>query len=597
MINKKTMVIIVCTLIIMTSVFIVKSHNDNSIQKIAPNIAHPLSSTTWLQLTKLRSPGSVGDGFGCSVSISGGTVLIGTAGTDNNTGSAYVFTRTVNGWTQQAELFASNGQPGDYFGISVFLSGDTALIGAIGYPAYYGYGTTYVFTRTGASWTQQAQLNASDATAGDTFGISVSLSGDTALIGAAYRENANGSAYVFTRTGSSWTQQAELTATGGVPGLFGYAVSLSGDTALIGAYAYQDFTGKAYVFTRSGSNWTQQAQLEASDGAPSDCFGGTVSVYGDTALIGAYTHYGAGSAYVFTRTGTSWVQQAELHASDGASWDAFGWSVYLSHDVALIGAPGCSKNRNYRGAVYVFTRTGNQWVQQQKLRASDGVEGDGFGSCEALDNLTAVISALYDDDKGSVYIFINEKPPNAPMIYGPANGKPKQSYDYMFNSTDPNYDNVSYFIDWGDNTTSGWIGPYVSGVAITQSHTWSKKGTYTIKAKAKDVFGNESGWGTFIVTIEGEGPILKIQNVTGGLLKAKTFIKNIGDAPATSIYWTFGSANGTIPSLVPGQEQKIASRMLIGFGKKVLKITARCAGSSDSKDQVVTLILIFVLIR
>ena len=150
-----------------------------------------------------------------------------------------------------------------------------------------------MFTRTGTTWTQQAKLLASDGAAGDRFGI-VSLSGDTALIGAHYDDDNgidSGSAYVFTRTGTTWTQQAKLLASDGAAGdHFGASVSLDGDTALIGAHRMMTTeldSGSAYVFTRTGTTWTQQAKLLASDGAAGDWFGATVSLYGDTALIGA----------------------------------------------------------------------------------------------------------------------------------------------------------------------------------------------------------------------------------------------------------------------------------------------------------------------
>lgn len=216
-------------------------------------------------------------------------------------------------------------------------------------------------------------------------------------------------------------------------------------------------------------------------------------------------------------------------------------------------------------------------------------------------NATVISNESLDVPKNTpchvdVYFRFPNRPPKLPTITGPVNAKIKVATAYNFTTIDPDGDNVSYFIDWGDGTNSSWIGPYSSGATVTQSHTWTTKGIYIIEAKAEDIYGYESDWGTFIVTIEGV-PILKIQNVTGGLLKAKTSIKNIGTDPATNIHWTFGSANGTISSLVPGQERKITSGMLIGFGKKVLKITANCTGRSDSKDQDVMLIFIFILIR
>ena len=212
---------------------------------------------------------------------------------------------------QIAKLLASDGAANDNFGITVSLSGDTALVGAWdgGFNGS-GFGDAYVFTRSGGSWSQQAKLTASDAAAYDEFGGAVFLSGDTALVGA-YKDDDNGtdsgSVYVFVRSGSSWSQQAKLSASDGAASdNFGTSVSLSGDTAIVGANQDDDDglnSGSAYVFTRSGSSWSQQAKLTASDGAFSDLFGVSVSVSSDTALVGSYYDddggSAAGSAYIF----------------------------------------------------------------------------------------------------------------------------------------------------------------------------------------------------------------------------------------------------------------------------------------------------------
>jgi hypothetical protein len=275
-------------------------------------------------------------------------------------------------WTEKQKFLASDAAAGDYFGGSVSLDGDTALIGAA-WDDDNGIssGSAYVFTRTGTNWTQQAKLLASDGVTGDYFGVSVSLSGDTALIGADGDDDngaSSGSAYVFTRTGTTWTQQQKLTASDGVAeDRFAGSVSLAGDTALIGAYRDDDNgvdSGSAYVFTRTGTTWTQQQKLTASDGVAEDRFAGSVSLAGDTALIGAYRDddkgVDSGSAYVFTRTGTTWTQQQKLTASDGVAEDYFGFSVSLAGDTALIGAPLAGNNGV--GSAYVFTRTGNTWI-------------------------------------------------------------------------------------------------------------------------------------------------------------------------------------------------------------------------------------------
>jgi hypothetical protein len=385
------------------------------------------SGASWTQQAKLTAgDGAVEDYFGRSVSISGETALVGAYQDDDNgfsSGSAYVFTRSGASWTQQAKLIAGDGAADDRFGCSVSISGDTALVGAYLDDNNKGgdSGSAYVFTRSGASWTQQAKLTAGDGAASDQFGSSVALSGDTALVGAYLDDNNkgpnSGGAYVFIRSGASWTQQAKLTAGDGAAyDYFGISVTLSGDTALVGASQDDDKgadSGGAYVFTRSGASWTQQAKLTAGDGAATDYFGSSVGLSGDTALIGAYydddNGTNSGGAYVFTRSGASWTQQAKLVAGDGAAYDYFGSSVGLSGDTALVGAYGDDDKGSNSGSAYVFTRSGASWTQQAKLVAGDGAVTDYFGISVALSGDTTLVGAIWDDDKvlssGSAYVF------------------------------------------------------------------------------------------------------------------------------------------------------------------------------------------------
>jgi hypothetical protein len=497
--KTKLISIVVCTLVIVTAVPTVSPLHLGTVSKIGLNGSQPCSRSDWIQLQKLlASDGAENDQFGYSVSVSGDTALIGSRYGNSIKGAAYVFTYSGSTWKQQAELTASDGVLGDLFGHSVCVSGDTALIGA--YVHNSSKGAVYVFTRSGSSWTQQAELTTSDS---GGFGYSVSLSGDSALISAPGSDSGKGAAYVFTCSGSSWIQQAELAASDGAANdSFGVSVSLSGDTALIGAYGCNVKMGAAYVFTWSGSNWSQQAKLTASDGEIDDLFGYSVSVSSDTACIGApgwpYDNL-KGAVYMFAHSGSNWSQQAKLIASDGNYGDSFGDSVSVSGDTALIGAPWCD---NWIGATYVFSRSSSNWTQQAKLTASDGAAYDEFGHSVCVSGDTALIGARgYEYTKGAVYVFISEQPPTTPTISGPTTGKVSHRYDFTFNSTDPNGDNVWYYIDWGDNTSSRWHGPFSSGVAVTQSHTWTTKGPYIIKAKAKDIYGNESGWGTLSVTM------------------------------------------------------------------------------------------------
>ncbi|MDY0068217.1 MAG: FG-GAP repeat protein, partial [Steroidobacteraceae bacterium] len=286
-------------------------------------------------------------------------------------------------FTQLGKLTAADGAPNDQFGYSVALSGDgdTAVIGApyAGFDGKPQAGAAYVFTRNGASWSQQAKLIAADAMSFDHFGSSIALSsdGDTALIGAPEANlsgtNDAGAAYVFTRNGVSWSQQAKLTAAPFATNeKFGRSVALSGGTALVGAPG----VGLTYVFGRDGASWSQEKILTGDDGT--DGFGYSVSLSGDTALIGAYQSSpdgksGAGAAYVFVRDGGFWNKLPKLTATDGAPNDNFGHSVSVSgNNTVLIGAAFADPNAKVdAGAAYIFTRSGAVWSQRAKLTAAD----------------------------------------------------------------------------------------------------------------------------------------------------------------------------------------------------------------------------------
>jgi hypothetical protein len=333
--------------------------------------------------------------------------------------------------TQQQKLEASDAGEVDQFGSSVAISGDTVVIGSPMDDGAAGVdqGSAYVFVRSGAVWSQQQKLEASDASARDFFGNSVAISGDTVVVGAplddAVGDEGQGSAYVFVRNGGVWSQQQKLVASdAGLADLFGQAVAISGETVVVGA-PFNDGAGgfgfdqgAAYVFVRSGGVWSQQQKLEASDPGERDNFAfQSVAISGDTVVIGSLFDDGAagfeqGSAYVFVRSGGVWSQQQKLVASDAEGGDVFGISVAISGDTVVVGAwldDGAAGVD--QGSAYVFVRSGGVWSQQQKLVASDAGAGDGFGLSVAIRGDTVVISAVIDDgpagaDQGSAYVFV-----------------------------------------------------------------------------------------------------------------------------------------------------------------------------------------------
>jgi FG-GAP repeat len=390
--------------------------------------AVPLVHAQQNEIAKLLAEdGTAGDSFGWSVSIDGDTAIIGAFNDDDSgtdSGSAYVFTRSEGGWTQQAKLLPSDGAEGDFFGFSVSISGDKAIVGAYGddNDDRDNSGSVYIFTRTNDIWTEQAKLLASDGARADYFGRSVSINNDTAVIGAHGDDNDDnggdsGSVYIFTRSGGAWTEQAKLLpADGAVDDAFGLSVSIDDDTAVIGAVGDDDNgigSGSAYVFTRSGSVWTEQAKLLPGDGALGDQFGWSVSINGNSAVIGAYGNQDngrlTGSAYVFTRSGDAWAEQAKLLPVDGSSDTRFGWSVSISGDTAVIGSIDDDDNGNSSGSAYVFTRSGSVWTEQAKLLPSDGEASEQFGNSVSISDDIVAIGARWDNDNGnsagSAYIF------------------------------------------------------------------------------------------------------------------------------------------------------------------------------------------------
>jgi len=321
----------------------------------------------------------------------------------------------------QWKVTANDAAADDYFGVTVSISGDTAIIGArLDDDNGIDSGSAYIFFREGDDWLQQAKLTAADATAGDAFGVRVSIDEDTVIVGAYNDDDGgvdSGSAYVFTRTGTDWTLQAKLTADDAAAGdLFGHSVAIHGNTAVAGAINDDQGgtdSGSVYVFTRTGTTWAQQAKLTADDAAAGDFFGFSVAIQNDTVVVGARGDDSAGadsgSAYVFTRTDTTWSQQSKLIGNDAASGDGAGRFVAISGDTAIIGADMDDNTGIDSGSASVFVRNGTIWAQQARLVADDAGAGDYFGFSVFISGNTAVIGARGDDaqggDSGAAYIF------------------------------------------------------------------------------------------------------------------------------------------------------------------------------------------------
>ncbi len=384
--------------------------SDNAASDSGAAYVFVRSGTTWSQQAYLKASNTeTDDNFGYAAAIDGDTLVVGAVGESSKAtgvngdqsddaaggaGAAYVFIRSGTTWSQQAYLKASNTGAGDEFGWSVAISGDMVVVGAFaedsnatgvngdqGDNSAKTAGAAYVFVRNDGVWSQQAYLKASNTEAFDYFGESVSISGDTVVVGAdgedsrATRVNGDqsdntangaGAAYVFVRSGVTWSQDAYLKASNtGEDDYFGYTVAIGGDTIIVGAplEGSQD-SGAAYVFVRNGPvlsqqeflRWSQQAYLRASNIEAGDNFGYAVAIDGDTVVVGALyedsqatgvngdqndnSADSAGAAYVFKHSGATWSQQAYLKASNTGAGDLFGYAVAIAGKTVVAGAYG-----------------------------------------------------------------------------------------------------------------------------------------------------------------------------------------------------------------------------------------------------------------
>ena len=330
-------------------------------------------------------------------------------------------------FTQQQRLIAPDAAADDWFGSSVAISGETAVVGAPGDDVAAGadHGSAYVFVRSGGAWTQQQKLIAPDPEAGVFFGDSVAISGETIVVSARDYDGeagaGQGAAYVFVRSGAVWNQQQKLIAPDPAPDdHFGWSVAISEDTVVVGATGVDVWAGEnqgaAYVFVRADGVWSPNTKMTANDAAARDYFGWSVAISGNTAVVGAWgkdgeTGVNQGAAYVFERSPRGWRQRQKLAASDGTPDARFSQSVAINGETLVVGALyGGGAAGEYQGAVYVFARSDGVWTEQQKLLASDAEDYAFFGCSVAISGETIVVGAPNDDgaggeDQGSAYVF------------------------------------------------------------------------------------------------------------------------------------------------------------------------------------------------
>ena len=385
------------------------------------------------KLVATDAVGAAGQGTAVAVAADDATALVGGYGDGGGIGAAWVFIRSGGVWTQQGPKLVgtgSTGAPAQGWSVALSSEGNTAIVGA---PFDNGnIGAAWVFTRSGGVWTQQTKLTGSDATAGAQQGFSVALSslGDTAIVGGPSDNQGVGAAWVFTRSGGVWTQQgAKLvgSGSGGKAGQ-GNAVSLSsdGDNALVGGDFDNNNTGAAWVFTRSGGVWTQQGpKLVGSTSATTSGVATSVALAGegDIAMLGGPgDDLSKGAVWVFTRSGSVWSQQgSKLVATGSSGVQVQGQAVALpfAGKSAVVGAPLDSSST---GAAWIFTQSGGVWSQQGTKLVGIGATGHAQqGGAVALSSDGRIVlagGAADNTNAGAVWVFVNFSAAASHDFYG-----------------------------------------------------------------------------------------------------------------------------------------------------------------------------------
>jgi len=355
------------------------------------------------------------DQFGRAVDVSGNTSIVGAYGNDDradNAGAAYMLHFDGQIWQPIQKLSPIDGDEYDYFGCSVAIERNYAIIGAYGDDDHgNNSGSAYVFTKDNDFWYELTKLKAQDSQASDYFGCSVDISGKYIIVGA-YGAQDNGShsgaAYIFVREDNGVYQQQKLIVGDAQPfDYFGYSVSISGNYAIIGAYGktyHGEKSGAAYIFKRMGRRWRQLIKLVPSDGAMNDYFGRSVSISGEYAIVGAIgkddSGKDAGAVYIFKRSGYYWFRYAKIIPSSIRKNYCFGTSVNLSDGYAIIGAQGDEMNGMRTGAAYVYQLEQHRWKQVALFRPQDGSDDDFFGCSVAISGQRIIAGAYGNDENG-----------------------------------------------------------------------------------------------------------------------------------------------------------------------------------------------------
>ena len=365
------------------------------------------SITNWIKditQEKLIGANETGDKLGYAVAVEGNTAVCGAYNESENgirPGAVYIYTRTGNVWTEQQRLLPSDEEHEMEFGFSVAISGETIVVGAWSEDlGLVNAGAAYVFTRSGTTWTEEQKMVLTSPTTADFFGYTVDIYNETIVVGAAREDTGAtdaGSIYVYTRSGTTWSLEQQINSTDITAGdEFGESVAIYEDSIVAGAPRATTggaLAGAAYVFTRSGTTWTQEQKIVALDSAASDYFGKSVDIQNDRIVVGVPDDgTDVGAAYIYSRSGTTWTEEQKITSASPFAGEQFGYSISLDGSDILVGAVD---------TVFLFTKLDTLWVQQQMIVATD-VNAVGFGSGVSLSGSASLIGS--PGDTGDVYV-------------------------------------------------------------------------------------------------------------------------------------------------------------------------------------------------
>jgi FG-GAP repeat len=365
------------------------------------NATYPITvDPVWTQQQKLTEPVPGKDyRFGNGIAISGDTAVIGSPNNNVRRGAAYVFNRTGSVWTFTQKLQPTDIAANNFFGLSTTIAGDRIAVGAYGQNAFAG--AVYIYKRANGTWTQQTKIDGPGGAAG-YFGYDVSLSGSSLLAGCDGQASDRGFAYVYVEKDGVWSLQQRLGAKDGIADdTFGWSLAIDGDVALISAQGKDNNKGAAYTFTRTGTKWQQEQKIAISTGQDNDSFGYGLSLSGDTAVISAFgANAGLGRAYIYKHASGAWTQVQSIDSPDASNETSFAYATSLVGDRLALATQADT------GVVYIYDRVSGTFNLSQRLAASDSDVNDYFGQSISLDGTTALVSAIDNlSFQGAVYSF------------------------------------------------------------------------------------------------------------------------------------------------------------------------------------------------